>query len=117
MFRGNNLVGSSVSMLGFSAGCAGTPPVVLLWLFVRIILRPELSYVEAKEWLTLPTSSLLLVLTIGVMWFHAALGIQVVLEDYVSSYHLQKQLVNLARWIAVLMTGSSVFVIIFMWTQ
>ncbi len=90
---------------------------MILWLLVRIILRPELSYVEAKEWLTLSTSSLLLVLTIGVMWFRAALGIQVVLEDYVSSYHLQKQLVNLARWIAVLMTGSSVFVIIFMWTQ
>ncbi len=90
---------------------------VMLWLFVRIILRPELSYVEAKDWLTLPISSLLLVLTIGVLWFHAVIGIQVVLEDYVSNHHLQKQLVNLVRWIAVLMTASSVFVIIFMWTQ
>ena len=90
---------------------------MILWLFVGIILRPELSYVEAKEWLTLPASSLLVVVIIGVLWFHAAIGIQVVLEDYVSSHHLQKQLVNLVRWIAVLMTASSVFVIIFMWTQ
>ena len=90
---------------------------MMLWLFVRIILRPELSYVDAKEWLTLPTSSLLLVLTIGVLWFHAAIGIQVVLEDYVASHHLQKQLVSLVRWIAVLMTASSVFAIIFVWTQ
>ena len=90
---------------------------MILWLLVRIILRPELSYVEAKDWLTLPTSSLLLVLTIGVLWFHAEIGIQVVLEDYISSHHLQSQLVNLARWIAVLMTASSVFVIVFMWTR
>ena len=90
---------------------------VMLWFFVRIIFYPELSYVEAKEWLTLPTSSLLFVLTIGVLWFHAAIGIQVVLEDYVSSHHLQKQLVNLVRSFAILMTISSVFVIIFMWTQ
>ena len=72
---------------------------------------------ETKEWLALPTSSLLLALTIGLMWFHAAIGIQVVLEDYVSNHHLQKQLVNLVRWVAVLTTASSVFVIIFMWTQ
>ena len=90
---------------------------MILWLFVNMILRPELSYVEAKEWLTLPTSSVLLVLTIGVLWFHATIGIQVVLEDYVSSHHLQKQLVKLVRWIAVLMTASSVFMIVFMWIQ
>ena len=90
---------------------------MILWLLVRIILHPELSYVEAKEWLTLPTSSLLLVLTIGVLWFHAAIGIQVVLEDYISSHHLQKQLVNLVRWIAFLMTASSIVLIIFIWTQ
>ena len=90
---------------------------VMLWLFVRIILRPELSYVEAKDWLTLPISSLLLVLTIGVLWFHAAIGIQVVLEDYVSNHHLQKQLVYLVRSIAVLMTVVSVFVIVFMCVQ
>ena len=72
---------------------------------------------ETKEWLALPTSSLLLALTIGLMWFHAAIGIQVVLEDYVSNHHLQKQLLNLVRWIAVLMAASSVFVISIIWTQ
>ena len=90
---------------------------MVLWLVVKIILGPDLTYVEAKEWLTLPSSSLLLVLTLSVLWFHAALGIQVVLEDYVSNHKLQKQLINLVRWFAVLMTASSVFVIILMWNQ
>jgi len=89
----------------------------MLWFFVRIIFYPELSYVEARDWLTLPMSSVLLVLTIGMLWFHAAIGIQVVLEDYISSDRLQKQLVNLVRWIAILMAASSVCAIIFMWTQ
>ncbi len=90
---------------------------MILWLFVRIIFYPELSYVEVKNWLTLPTSSLLLVLTIGVLWFHAAIGVQVVLEDYVPNRHLQKWLVNLVRWIAALVTSGSVFVVIFVWVQ
>ena len=90
---------------------------IILWLLVRIIFRPELSYVEAKQWLALPTSFLLLALTIGVLCFHAVIGIQVVLEDYVSNCRLQKQLVNLVRWIAVLMTACSVCSIIFVWTQ
>ena len=90
---------------------------VMLWFFVRIIFYPELSYVEVKQWVILPSSSLLLVPTIGVLWFHAAIGIQVVLEDYISSYRLQKQLVNLVRWIAILMAASSVCAITFMWTQ
>ena len=89
----------------------------MLWLFVRIIFYPELSYVEVKQWVILPLSSLLLVPTICVLWFHAAIGIQVVLEDYISSYRLQKQLINLVRWIAILMTASSVCAIAFMWTQ
>jgi len=89
----------------------------MLWFFVRFIFYPELSYVEVKQWVILPLSSLLLVPTICVLWFHAAIGIQVVLEDYISSYRLQKQLVNLVRWIAILMTASSVCAITFMWTQ
>ena len=89
----------------------------MLWLFVRIIFHPEMSYVEVKQWVILPSSALILVPTIGVLWFHAAIGIQVVLEDYISSYRLQKQLVNLVRWIAILMAASSACAIIFMWTQ
>ena len=90
---------------------------IMIWFLVRIVFHPELSYVEVKQWVILPSSSLLLVPTIGVLWFHAVIGIQVVLEDYISSYRLQKQLVNLVRWIAILMTASSVCAIVFMWTQ
>ena len=90
---------------------------LILWLLVRVIFRPELSYVEVKQWLTLPTSFLLLVLTIGVLCFNAVIGIQVVLEDYVSSYRLQKKLVNLVRWSAVLITACSVCAILFTWIQ
>jgi succinate dehydrogenase / fumarate reductase membrane anchor subunit len=90
---------------------------IMLWFFVGIMFNPELSYVEVKQWVILPSSSLLLVPTIAVLWFHAAIGIQVVLEDYISSYRLQKQLVNLVRWIAILMVVSSVCAITSMWTQ
>ena len=90
---------------------------VVLWLLVRIIFRPELSYAEVKQWLSLPTSFLLVVLAVSVLCFHAVIGIQVVLEDYVSNGRLQKQLVNLVRWCAVLITVCSVGAILFTWTQ
>ena len=90
---------------------------IILWLLVSVIFRPELSYAEVKQWLSLPTSFLLLVLVISLLCFHAVIGIQVVLEDYVSDGRLQKQLVNLVRWCAVLITVCSVGAILFTWTQ
>ena len=90
---------------------------ITLWLLVRIIFRPELSYAEVKQWLSMPTSFLLLVLVISVLCFHAVIGIQVVLEDYVSNGRLQKQLVSLVRWCAVLITVCSAGAILFTWTQ
>ena len=90
---------------------------IILWLLVSVIFRSELSYAEVKQWLSLPTSFLLLVLVISVLCFHAVIGIQVVLEDYVSNGRLQKQLVNLVRWCAVLITVCSVGAILFTWTK
>ena len=90
---------------------------IILWLLVSVIFRPELSYAEVKQWLSLPTSFLLLSLAISVLCFHAVIGIQVVLEDYVSNGRLQKQLVNLVRGGAILITVCSVGAILFTWTQ
>ena len=111
---GNNLGSKHWKYQRYSA-LVLTP--ITLWLLVRIIFRPELSYAEVKQWLSLPTSFLLLVLVISVLCFHAVIGIQVVLEDYVSNGRLQKQLVNLVRWCAVLITVCSVGAILFTWTQ
>lgn len=111
---GNNLGSKHWKYQRYSA-LVLTP--IILWLLVRIIFRPELSYAEVKQWLSLPTSFLLLVLVISVLCFHAVIGIQVVLEDYVSNGRLQKQLVNLVRWCAVLITVCSVGAILFTWTQ
>lgn len=49
------------------------------------------NYFETVEWLAAPLNKIALCAWVIVVFYHAALGVQVVLEDYVS--HRQKQFI------------------------
>lgn len=53
----------------------------LVWMFVSNVVFG--GYTEATDWLSSPIDATLLILFIGTAFYHAALGIQVVIEDYV----------------------------------
>lgn len=58
---------------------------LMLWLVASIIVLHGASYVEFVAWLRRPLSSLLMVLSLIAVFHHTALGLQVVIEDYVHS--------------------------------
>lgn len=58
---------------------------LMLWLVVSIIMLHGASYVEFVAWLRRPLSSLLMVLSLIAAFHHTALGLQVIIEDYVHS--------------------------------
>ncbi len=59
--------------------------VLVLFLLISFILLPDLSYLTVRNWLSgvLPAFALAL-LIISVFW-HARLGLQVLIEDYVDN--------------------------------
>jgi succinate dehydrogenase / fumarate reductase membrane anchor subunit len=53
------------------------------WFVISLIAMAGASYEEARAWICHPLVAGLLLLTIGFMFYHLKLGLQVVIEDYV----------------------------------
>ena len=54
-----------------------------LWLAVHLSMLPNVAYAEVVRWVSLPWNTVLLLSFILFSLYHAMLGLQVVIEDYV----------------------------------
>lgn len=54
-----------------------------LWFMVSLVCVMDASYLEASEWIKTPHVTILLVALIFSLVYHAKLGLQTVIEDYV----------------------------------
>jgi succinate dehydrogenase / fumarate reductase, membrane anchor subunit len=55
-----------------------------IWFGVSLLTRGALDYASLIDWINGPINATLLVLLVVSVTYHSALGVQVVLEDYVS---------------------------------
>jgi len=58
--------------------------LLALWLFVSLASLADASYQQVTGWLRSPLNSTLALLLVVVAAWHAVLGLQVVVEDYVA---------------------------------
>lgn len=54
-----------------------------LWLVWAVIRMPDWSYGTFTAWLAAPVNAILMILSILVLFYHAALGSRVIVEDYI----------------------------------
>ena len=57
--------------------------VLALWLVVSFVLLPDMSYATVSNWLAAPIPATAMILLIISTFWHARLGLQVLIEDYV----------------------------------
>ena len=60
-----------------------------LWFIFSIACLPEASHADIVNWVKSPFNLVMLILTIIVSFYHGQIGIQVVLEDYISEYGIR----------------------------
>ncbi len=82
---------------------------LVLWFSLSVAMLPEASYDEAMSWLRSPFNAILLSLFLVVGFYHAQLGIQMVLEDYVSRGRFRNMLIAGLRGVNILLALSSVY--------
>ncbi len=60
--------------------------LLTVWFVVSLLLLPNLGYAAVREWLARPVPATAMALFVLVNIWHAKLGIQVVIEDYVHEH-------------------------------
>ena len=70
---------------------------LMLWLSIVLIGGVGRSYTTAVTWLRAPLTTVLMVLLLIALFYHTALGLQVVIEDYVHSDRAKIPMLVLVR--------------------
>ena len=83
--------------------------VLLLWLVVSVFALAGADYAEVRAWLASPISASLMILLIVSICYHARLGLQVVVEDYV---HHDPARIAILIAIPLILTGIAVTCIV-----
>lgn len=61
-----------------------------LWFVFSLAGAAGMEHAAAQHWIGTPVNSLLLIVFIAVLCYHAQLGMQVVIEDYVATAGLRR---------------------------
>lgn len=78
---------------------------LIIWFCFFLAKLPGLNHEQLYVWLQVPSNAILLTITLLLGLFHGRLGVQVVLEDYVSSptsLALAMTVLRLTTWLAAL---------------
>jgi succinate dehydrogenase / fumarate reductase membrane anchor subunit len=57
-----------------------------LWFALALLALPSFDYTAVTAWVQRPINSILLICMITAIGYHSALGVQVVIEDYVGGH-------------------------------
>ncbi|MGH6743582.1 succinate dehydrogenase, hydrophobic membrane anchor protein [Novosphingobium sp.] len=58
----------------------------VLFLVASILLLPDMSYATVVEWISRPVPAVVMILLVVTTFWHARLGLQVLVEDYVHDH-------------------------------
>jgi succinate dehydrogenase / fumarate reductase, membrane anchor subunit len=85
--------------------------LLTLWFFASMIAHSASDYRAVIAWLRMPSSTLMIVLLLVVLFYHAALGLQVIIEDYVHSSRKAPALA-IIRLSCVVLTAMGTFAVL-----
>ena len=86
--------------------------LLYLWLGVSLLRLPALDHATLSEWLAAPSAAVPMLLLVGVTFWHARMGLQVVVEDYVHDEGSKLFWILAIRFAAVLGAALAAFAVL-----
>ena len=86
--------------------------VLALWLAISVICIQNNSFQETISWLKSPINALFLSMFFITSFLHMSLGLQVVIEDYMSNILLRKKLIVSIKSLSWLLVILSILLIL-----
>jgi len=82
---------------------------LVLWLAFSVASLPDMDYIAIREWLSQPFNAIVMILFLIAGFHHARLGLQVVIEDYISSHVARTAAIIAVTFIAAALGVTGVF--------
>jgi succinate dehydrogenase / fumarate reductase, membrane anchor subunit len=83
-----------------------------LWFLFSLVRMPDVSYGAVTAWIASPVNAVLLALLIGTMVYHSMLGVQVVVEDYVSHHGTKIVTLLVLNFLHYLLAALGIFAVL-----
>lgn len=83
-----------------------------LWLAYELLTLPNFDYASIVAWVREPVTSILLVLLVVAAGYHSSLGVQVVVEDYVTGNGLRAATLMASTLAHAALTIAAVFAVL-----
>ena len=83
-----------------------------LWFLFALISLPDLSYPTVTAWMGSPVNAVLLSLLVGTMVYHSLLGVQVVVEDYVTHHAVKVVTMLVLQFIHIVLAALGIFAVL-----
>ena len=62
---------------------------LIIWFCLSLAMMPTATYATVVDWMQSPFNSVMLILSIFASFYHLALGLQVILEDYIANTNIR----------------------------
>ena len=83
-----------------------------IWFALSAATLAGASYVETVAWIARPWNAVLLLVTIGLSFYHTALGVQVIIEDYANQEWVKMGGILAVKAICVLLALASALAVL-----
>jgi len=77
---------------------------LVVWFCLSIAFLPDTSYATAISWLSSPLNAVLMIVIFIAGFYHGALGIQTILEDYISSESTRHKMILISNILLFIFT-------------
>lgn len=82
------------------------------WFLYSVLTEDMMTYQGVMEWLDNPGDVIFLILTIVVALYHGALGLQVVIEDYIHSNWMKFPMLVITKFTFVLLGAMAIYAVV-----
>jgi succinate dehydrogenase / fumarate reductase membrane anchor subunit len=86
--------------------------VLTVWFASALLSMPDFSYPVVTTWIGKPLNAILMSLLVGTMAWHSQLGVQVVVEDYVTGKGLKIATMLVLNFLHVAFAVAGVFAVL-----
>jgi succinate dehydrogenase / fumarate reductase membrane anchor subunit len=83
-----------------------------LWFVASLVALAGADHDTVRDWLSRPLAAILMLLLIGATFYHAALGLQVVIEDYIHGEGAKFAALVLNKLICLALAVAGIFAVL-----